>query len=1701
MKKVLLILTLMLSTMAIAQFSKRHYIPPIGHSSNQEPEAQFLYISAPSVTPVNFKLFQLGSTTISGTVSRNNPYVLNLGTGEGTQIMMEYNNISSVRSNKGFIIEAEDVVYASVRVIASNGNHAGSILSKGSAALGNRFRIGAFLNQLTQNYSQNYLTFISVLATENNTAVNFSNIATGVVLVNNATAGNNPGIINLNSGESYVLAVQGPTNANRDGLIGSLVTSDKPIVVNCGSFAGSNGELSNLDLGFDQIVPAERTGSEFIFIKSNGQTNVERVLLIADQDNTEVYTNGNPTPITTLNAGQYQTFSGAQFSANSNLYVSTSKPVFVYQSISNEVSQNDQRNQQMFFVPPLSCQTPKIIDNIPEIEKIGSTIFIGKVTIVTETAATLTFKINNVDYALTSLPANVTVNGPNNVIGNTAYETYTIQGLTGNVSVFSTGQLYLASYGSANAATFGGYYSGFTFKPDIDFTNLSTTQSDCIPNVSLSVNTINGFDTFQWYLNGAAIPMATNSSYQPTQAGNYRVEASISSCTAIAPLSSDDIPVSDCPLDFDSDGVNDNIDLDTDNDGIANCTESFGNASIAPNNSGNGTISVGLFNSTFTNSITTQGVDPPAANPLVTNTDGSFTTSVPKGRTNKVILNIAFAQETSILLDYPAVITTGDESNGNSTFILKVPVNKTITILNPNNQLLIDTNYDGIFESNVTQFSSFEVRFRFTSTTPLPAGSGTFKFYSNSTSSVTLTQQNLLDRGGNQKATWKLTATCVPKDFDNDGIPDAADLDSDNDGILDSTEALGNTILAINTTDANQDGIYDIFVNGLIPNDFDGDGVPNYLDLDSDNDGVFDVIEAGNTLNATNTNGISVGPNYGLNGLDDGLETFPDSGILAMPTSDLDNDGVKNYLDLDSDGDNCNDVIEAGYLDGDNNGILGNSPVTVNPNGTVISPSGYTVPNSDYSTSAPVTITTQPANVFACEQQGSSVSVVAPNINTHQWQISTDNGVTWTDLTNNATYSGVTTDTLVFSNVLPTMSGYQYRVFLNRLGNTCGLFSAASTLAIYQKPIVNSPLTLVQCDLDTDGISDVNLTQKNPNISSNSAVETFTFYTSAAAAETVDTNFLIANPIAYNTSNTTVYVRVTNANGCYRVATLNIIVSATQIPTSFQIPDNIECDDFIDSVNDDRDGISEFDFSANTALILSQITAPGTYTVSYYRSQADFNAENDANGNSLAIPASELSAYRNIGYPNQQTIYARVENDLTNDCFGNVRFNLVVEALPTIGIVGVNNIIRECDDDQDGSYTFNTSNLEATILQGQTNKTITYNDQNGNAIASPFPPTYTVTGNDIISVRITNNTNQMCFEEGTFEFIVDDLPQAFAIPNNQFSLCDDETVNPQNQDGILTFNTATLESDILQGQTGMVVTYTAQNGTILPSPFPSTFTTTTQNVTVRVTNPINPTCFAEKVVQFTIRPLPFINSNTDGLDDTQICLNFPNNKKRLNAGITNGTSPSTYTYQWFLNGVTTGQTSYFIDINVPGTYEVLVTNSSSCSVTRTIEVSSSEIATITNFDISDLVESNTVIVNVTGSGDYVYSIQNIYGPYQTSNIFENVPIGFHTVYVKDLKECGISEQLISVLGIPKYFTPNGDGINDSWNIAGVNSQFYKNSIVEIYDRYGKLIKVINGNEQGWDGRYNGSELPSDDYWYVAKIDDGRMLKGHFSLKR
>ncbi|MBS7786239.1 T9SS type B sorting domain-containing protein [Flavobacterium sp. CYK-55] len=1705
MKKLYLLILLFITVVSTAQFSKTHYIPPLSGSDNTSSSAQeqYLYISTPSTAPVNFTIKQLGGINVTGTVSKSTPYVYNIGNGTNTQLMVPKNNVNNILSNKGFIVEAEDLVYVAARIIAGNSNQAGAVVSKGMAALGTRFRIGSLLNTTANPYTDNHYTFVAIMATENNTLVTFSDIRTGAQLINNAIAGSTPAPITLNSGESFVMAVQGPTDANRDALIGSLVNSDKPIAVNCGSFTGSNA-ATNLDLGFDQIVSAERTGKEYVFIKSTGQADVEKVLLTADVDNTEIYLNNNTgLPNFILNAGEYLVLDGNQFVSGS-LYVRSSEKVFAYQTVGDD-TRTDFANQEMFFVPPLGCDTPHIIDNIPMIEKIGSRIFQGRVTILTEAGSTLQFEVNGTTYSLTALDAlaGVSVNGPTTVpTQNQSFDTYTITGLTGNITVLSTTQLYVAAYGTDGAATFGGFYSGFTFKPEISFNLLAITQTNCIvPNIDLRVTTLSPFDNYQWYFNGNPIPGATLNHYSPPQPGAYYVKAAISNCNAIGDIYSNEIPVSTCPTDSDNDTVNDNVDIDYDNDGLSNCSESFGNQPI--DLVGEGSIL-----------ITTGGNDAPEPVPFSGTTIGSFVTRTPMGKGNFVKVEKTFPQPINVALEYASNANSSDFITSSGDFILSCNTSQTITVLNPTDQLLIDTNYDNIYESGVTSYSSYEIRFRLKDALPLAAGTGTFQFRCNKASSLSLKHINLSDNSGNN-ATFKLIYTCVQRDSDSDGIPDSYDLDSDNDGIPDRAEALGNTALSPANADNNKDGMDDAFGTGINPNDNDNDGVVNNIDLDSDNDGIFDLFEAGHAQADANLDGRIDGlPSvFGSNGLSNALETSIESGTINYVIADTDSNSVKNYLSIDSDNDNCFDVIEAGFQDGDGNGILGSGTATVNPAGMVQNGSGYAaLPNNNYIISAPITINTQPSISAFCAYDNAIISITSTPVDGYQWQ-SFIAGV-WTDLNDDINHNNTHSQNLQIIAPPFSFNGRKYRVILRKNGNSCSVTSNEVILNLYDVPNITTPVLLVQCDDDNDGYTTVNLLQKQSSMAPLSN-HVFTYYKTQTAAELGDqtSSSFIANPLNYYTNTSTVWVRIVEqTHGCHSVGQLDVNVTTTQIPQSF-VKKYYKCDDYLDSFgqnssnNNDRDGISSFDFSSATADILLLLPPTGTYNVKYYKNFEDASMEVDANGVSLEISQNSLAVeniynYRNRQYPFQQNIWVRVESTIDNSCFGLGPYvKLEVEQLPVAHQYNYDNIIRHCDDNQDGIYGFNTSLFNNIIVAGQTNVNIQYFDAAGNLIPGNLPNPFFVNGTTTITARVVNAityaTDGPCYDEETLTFIVDKLPEAYPVNPSLLSVCDDE-VDPLDQDGIYGFDTATIENSVLNGQTGVRVKYYDGNLQPLPSPLPNPFYTTSQNVTVVVENPINLTCPASTILPFKVWPTPKIRLQGREL----ICSDNPNFYKRIDADIVDSSTISNYTFQWYKEGVLIpGATLYTLDVNVPGLYSVDVTSVHGCLKTRVIDVVNSDVAHIDAIIVTDLTDFNSIEILASGGGDLVYSLDDP-TEYQSSNIFYDVSMGIHQLYVNDLNGCGnIGPIDVYVLGIPKFFSPNGDKVNDYWNLRGTGENHQNKSWLNVFDRHGKLLHGFGASDLGWDGNYNGNPMPSDDYWYVIEMEDGRIFKGHFSLIR
>lgn len=637
-------------------------------------------------------------------------------------------------------------------------------------------------------------------------------------------------------------------------------------------------------------------------------------------------------------------------------------------------------------------------------------------------------------------------------------------------------------------------------------------------------------------------------------------------------------------------------------------------------------------------------------------------------------------------------------------------------------------------------------------------------------------------------------------------------------------------------------------------------------------------------------------------------------------------------------------------------------------------------------------------------------------------------------------------------------------------------------ITVLALPVITAVVDLKQCDDDIDGFSVFNLEEAIAKITANASNETISFFKTITDAQ--NNSNPIANPTSYTNnivSNDVVYVRVSNANSCFRIAKLNLIISTTQIPLTFS-KTFTQCDDVAYGSN--TDGIATFDFSSVTSQVQAIFPSGQLLDITYYKNLNDALSEKSN--------ITDISNYSNIGYANSQKIYVRVDSRLNNDCLGLGGYiTLNVESIP----IAKSLVEKNCDDNQDGLFAFDTSTIQSQILGGLTNVTISYLDENNNPLSSPLPNPF-VTATQTVKVKVTNNRPTACSYDATIAFVVDDLPEVFSIPISFTTVCDDE-INPAEQDGKFPFDTSTFENTILGNQTGMIVNYFDANGNALASPLPNPFVSATQDIKVEVVNAVNPNCEATITIPFKVNPVPNIQLSGDEL----VCSDLPTFTKVINAGLVDETQKANYAYTWTLDGnLIIDENQYDLTVNKKGIYKVETTNSQGCSRVRTITVNASDKATV-QIDIVDLSTENSITVLAKGAGDYVYSLDNEFGDYQGNNVFVNVPAGIHTVFVKDMNGCGLVSKEIALLGIPNYFTPNQDGYNDTWNLKGINTVFNAKTTVRIFDRYGKLIKEINPAGEGWDGTYIGQQMPATDYWYSIQLEDGRSFKGHFALKR
>lgn len=404
-----------------------------------------------------------------------------------------------------------------------------------------------------------------------------------------------------------------------------------------------------------------------------------------------------------------------------------------------------------------------------------------------------------------------------------------------------------------------------------------------------------------------------------------------------------------------------------------------------------------------------------------------------------------------------------------------------------------------------------------------------------------------------------------------------------------------------------------------------------------------------------------------------------------------------------------------------------------------------------------------------------------------------------------------------------------------------------------------------------------------------------------------------------------------------------------------------------------------------------------------------------------------------------------------------------------------NTTLIQCEDNN-GNAVFNLTLAEDAIIQNSENfdfgyfSNLTNAENNQNNISNPQH--YSSNNpNQIIYVRVENQFG--CYSIAEL---------SLSTSNNSLQNPSDLEQCEDGSNGTAVFDLTEDQSEIsLQAPANAVYHYFETFANALSGNNPITNPNSFQaddNITIYVRISENGDCYG--IVWFNL----IVRSIDVDLDNEEVflCEGEP---------VTISAPSGFLDYSW-----NNGQTTQSIEVGQSGNYTVTFMNEFGCNASKTFVVSSSSAPIITSININDMnVSGNTVLINVQEPGNYEYSINGIH--FQESNLFTNVASGEYLIFVRN--ECGESTQSIFVLDYPKFFTPNGDGVNDYWEIPMLFSQ-YPTAVIEIFDRYGKLIYVFSGQGNGWDGTFRNEKLPATDYWFVIRLPE-RTVKGHFSLIR
>ena len=440
-----------------------------------------------------------------------------------------------------------------------------------------------------------------------------------------------------------------------------------------------------------------------------------------------------------------------------------------------------------------------------------------------------------------------------------------------------------------------------------------------------------------------------------------------------------------------------------------------------------------------------------------------------------------------------------------------------------------------------------------------------------------------------------------------------------------------------------------------------------------------------------------------------------------------------------------------------------------------------------------------------------------------------------------------------------------------------------------------------------------------------------------------------------------------------------------------------------------------------------------------------------------------------------------VQVQITPDCFSEGEITIEYADNPDM----VTRTLIQCDDDNDGLTTFNLTLATPLITGTNQDLGVNYyesyvNAENGIDVLTNITAYQNTTPNQEIYARVQNQYG--CHAISTV--ILATSANGITSPSPIASCDEDDT-----EDGYFALDITQRESEILQGlPPNLQLQYflSAEDAleAVNPIPNPYEFTNTVagrQTVYTRIYN--GSECYGIASLEI------IIYTFGENFADETVYL-CEGNTLELNAG------SGFASYQWDTEPV---QNSPSITVNTPGTYTVTVTNNFGCESSRTFTVLLSGRALDALITINDFTgNNNSIAITPEGPGDYLYSLDGLL--YKEEPLFTGLAAGEYTIYIQDRNGCGpVYTDTVFVLDYPKFFTPNGDGVNETWRIPYMKQR--PEIGIVIFDRYGKIVYGFKGSGAGWDGTLKGIKLPATDYWFLITLENERIIRGHFALVR